>query len=180
MANLTTDIPISTVGAAPGPVNIHVPVKGATTIYKGGLVAQHSGGYYVPLTTSGGGCAVGVAQATVANTGADGAKRLHIETERVFVLKNGTAGDAFSDTSKLGSPVYATDDNTVADNSATGTRPCVGSFCGFEADGRVRVFVSMHYAYLVQAINALQTLTDAPATADALRDNIVSAMSGLL
>lgn len=179
MANLTVDIPITTVGAS-GPTNVHVPVKGSTTIYKGGLVAQHSGGYYVPLTTSGGGCAVGVAQATVANSGADGAKRVVIETDRTFVLRNGAGGDAFSDTSKFGSPVYATDDNTVADNSATGTRPCVGAFMGFEADGRVRVYVSARFAYLVQALNALQTLTDSPATADALRDNIVSAMSGLL
>ncbi len=39
-----------------------------------------------------------------------------------------------------------------------------------ESDGYVRVFVDPALAAIV---NALQILTDTPATADALRDNIV-------
>jgi ActR/RegA family two-component response regulator len=107
--------------------------------------------------------------------------RVRVETKRGFAFTNGTAGEAFSETSKYGCPVYATDDHTVADNSSSATRKCVGYFLGMESDGKVRVFVDAGYAYLVDALNALQLLTDTPASADALRDNIVASMlAGLL
>jgi hypothetical protein len=41
-----------------------------------------------------------------------------------------------------------------------------------ESDGYVRVYVDPALAAIV---NVLQTLTDSPATGDALRDNIVAA-----
>ena len=178
MANSTVNLVTETL--SDGPFVFDVPVKGSTHIYKGTLISQHSGGYYVPGTTSGGGAAIGVAQHEVNNTGSDGDKRVRVETKRAYAFVNGTAGDAFSDLSVLGAPVYMSDDHTVADNSSTATRKCIGYFLGFEGDGKVRVFLDPGYAYLVSALNALQLLTDAPATADALRDNIVTAMAGLL
>lgn len=163
-----------------GPFTFDVPVKASTAIYKHTLISQHSGGYFVPTTTSGGGCGVGVAQHPVTSTAGDGSKRVRIETMRAYAFKNGTSGDAFSDTSIIGAPVYATDDTTVADNSASSTLPCIGWFLGFESDGKVRVFMDPGYAYLVNVLNKLQLLTDSPATADALRDNIVTSLAGLL
>lgn len=163
-----------------GPFCRAVPVKGGTHIYKNTIIAQHSGGYYAPYSVSGTGAGLGIAQFEVNNTGSDGDKEVVIEHGRVYALANGTSGGAFSATSKYGAPVYASDDHTVADNSATATRACIGWFQGFEEDGRVRVFVDPAYAYLVTALNALTLLTDSPASADALRDNIVSALAGLL
>ncbi len=89
----------------------------------------------------------------------------------MFAFANGAGGDAFSEASLIGSLVYGTDDHPVADNSATLTRKAVGFFMGMESDGKVRVFVDPCMAAIV---NALQTLTDTPASADALRDNIVA------
>lgn len=179
MANATANLITETMGS--GPFIFDVPVKGSTHIYKGTLIAQHSGGYFVPYSTSGGGSCVGVAQHEMNNTGSDGAARVRVETKRAYALKNGTSGDAFSDTSKIGAPVYASDDNTVADNSSTATRKCVGWFLGFETDGKVRVFIDPGYAALVDAMNSLVLLTDTPANADALRDNIVASIAaGLL
>lgn len=178
-SNLTSIEPVST---SPGPFKASVPVKGSTHIYKGTIVSQHSGGYYVPGTTSGGGGACGIAQHEMNNTSAtDGAARVQIEFMRAYAFPNGLTTDAFSDTSVFGAPVYMTDDHTVADNSGSAVNKCIGWFMGFEADGKVRVFLDPGYAYLVNAINALQLLTDTPSTADALRDNIVSVMgTGLL
>lgn len=179
MSNASAAVKTDTLGS--GPFIFDLPVKGSTPIYKGTLVAQHSGGYAVPYSTSGGGCAVGVAQHDVASIATDGSKRIRVETKRAYAFTNGTSGDAFSETSKYGAPVYATDDHTVAAVSSSATRKCVGYFLGMESDGKVRVFVDLGYAYMVDALNALQLLTDSPATGDALRDNIVASMAaGLL
>ena len=51
---------------------------------------------------------------------------------------------------------------------------------GFESDGKVRVLVHPGVAFLVQILNGLQTLTNSPASADALRDEIVAVAIGLL
>lgn len=179
MANATANLRLDSMGD--GPFIFDVPVKGSTHIYKGTIIAQHSGGYFVPLTTAGAGAAVGVAEHEVDNSGSDGDKRVRVECNRMYAFKNGTSGDAFSDTSKIGAPAYATDDNTVADNSNSGANPCVGVFMGFESDGKVRVFLSPGFAFLVNALNAsLRALTDSPATADALRDDIVAKAAAAL
>lgn len=178
MANATANLITETMGD--GPFIFDVPVKGSTHIYKGTLTSQHSGGYFVPTTTAGGGAVIGVSQHEVNNTGADGASRVRIESGRMYALTNGGGGDAFSDTSVIGAPAYALDDNSVGDNSATATRPCAGRFMGFEADGKVRVLVDPGFNKLVDAMNALVLLTDTPATADALRDNIVASIAAAL
>lgn len=180
MANATANLPFTIEPCGDGPFIFDVPVKGSTHIYKGTLIAQHSGGYFVPGTTSGAGCAVGVAQHEVNNTGNDGDKRVRVETMRAYAFPNGSSGDAFSDTSVIGAPVYMTDDHTVADNSNSATRKCIGWFLGFESDGKVRVFLDPGYARLVDVLNGLQLLTDTPASADALRDEIVAKVAGLL
>lgn len=171
MANADSDLTITAFGA-PGSISSQ-PVDGGAHIYKGTLVSQLTGtGMVVPYSTASTSACIGVAQHEADNSsGSDGDKRVLVETDRVYAFTNGTAGDAFSEASLIGSIVYATDDHTVADNSNSAARKAVGFFRGMEADGTVRVRVNPDLAMLV---NALATLTDAPATADALRDNIVS------
>lgn len=148
-------------------------VDGGTHIYEGTLISQLTAtGYVVPYSTASSGWAVGVSQHEQDNTsGSDNAKRVRIESGRMFAFTNGTGDDAFADTDLIGRPVYATDDHTVAKTSDTGARQPVGFFYGFEADGKVRVFVDPPLARLYATLMAL---TDTPATADALRDNIVA------
>jgi hypothetical protein len=170
MANTTKNLTIDTVGG-PGPFTFDLPVDGGSHIYKGSLVSQlTSTGAVVPYSTASSGVCIGVAQHESNNTGADGATRILVETKRCYAFTNGSAGDAFSEASLIGSLVYGSDDNTVADNSNSVARKAVGFFMGMESDGRVRVFVD---PCLANIVDMLQTLTDTPATVDALRDDIV-------
>lgn len=171
MANATENLITETVGG-PGPFIFDLPVDGGSRIYEGTLVAQLTGtGAVVRYSTAATGPCIGVALNEANNTsGNDGDVRVRVETKRMFAFTNGTAGDAFSEASLIGSLVYGTDDNTVADNSNSLARKAVGFFFGMQDDGKVRVYVDPIAAAIV---DKLQTLTDAPATADALRDNLV-------
>lgn len=173
MANTTVNLNTETVGG-PGPFNFSVPVDGGTHIYEGVLVSQLTGtGMAVPYSTASTSRCIGVSQHEQDNTsGADGDKRVMVESRRMFALINGAGADAFSDAHLIGAVVYGSDDHTVADNSSSGTRKPVGFFYGFEADGRVRVYVDPSLAAVVES---LQLVADAPATADALRETIVAA-----
>jgi hypothetical protein len=172
MANATSNLIIQTVGG-PGPFTFDLPVDGGSHIYKGTLVSQLTAtGAVVPYSTASSGVCVGMAQHESDNSsGSDGDKRLLIESKRMYALDNGAGGDAFSEASLIGAVVYASDDHTVADNSNSAAYKAVGFFMGMESDGKVRVLVDPVAAKIV---DALKTLTDTPASADALRDNIVS------
>jgi hypothetical protein len=175
MANYTSDAIIETIGG-PGPFCFDLPVDAGSKVYAGSLCTQLTAtGMVVPYSTASAGVAVGVAQHAADNSAAgtaDGDKRVRVETMRVFAFDNGAGADAFSEASLIGAVVFGSDDHTVADNSSTQTRKAVGFFMGMETDGKVRVFVDPRLAAIV---NVLQTLTDAPATADALRETIVAA-----
>jgi hypothetical protein len=175
MANYTEDAIIDTIGG-PGPFTFDLPVDAASKVFKGSLCTQLTAtGCIVPYSTAAAGVVVGVAQHAADNSAAgaaDGDKRVRVETKRVFALDNGAGGDAFSEASLIGSIVYGTDDHTVADNSNSLARKAVGFFMGMESDGKVRVLVD---PCLAKIVDVLQTLTDAPATADALRETIVAA-----
>lgn len=173
MANSTVNLTRETIGG-PGPFIFDLPVDGASHIYEGTLVSQLTGtGCVVPYSTASTGVCIGVAQHESDNSGgADGATRVRIETKRMYAFTNGAGGDAFSEASLIGAVVYASDDHTVADNSNTQAYKAVGFFMGMESDGKVRVYIDPIAAKIV---NVLQGLTDTPASADALRDNIVAA-----
>jgi len=175
MANLTSDQMPDTVGG-PGPFTFDLPVDAGSKVYKGSLCTQLTAtGMVVPYSTAAAGVVVGVADHAADLTAAgtsDGDKRVRIQTKRMFAFTNGTAGDAFSEATLIGSLVYGTDDNTVAKTSNSQARKAVGFFYGMESDGKVRVLVDPALAAIV---NVLQGLTDTPASADALRDNIVAA-----
>ncbi len=86
------------------------PVAGSTTIYKGALVGFNSSGFLVPMDHSVGSLTfAGIAQETVVNSGANGAKNAK-------VIKNGSGvfADAGSATqASAGKEVYAKTDNEV-------------------------------------------------------------------
>ncbi len=175
MANYTEDAVIETVGG-PGPFCFDLPVDAGSKVFAGSLCTQLTAtGMVVPYSTAAAGVVVGVAQHASDNSAAgtsDGDARVRIESRRMFAFANGAGGDAFSEASLIGAVVYGTDDHTVADNSNSLARKAVGFFFGMESDGKVRVWVDPIAASIV---NVLQGLTDTPASADALRDNIVAA-----
>lgn len=171
MSNAQFNYPLPTMGEGPTYI-FDLPVAASAHIYRGTLISQlTASGNVVPYSTALSSRVVGVAQFEIDNSsGSAGDKRLRIETKRMYAMKNGTSGDAFSESSIIGDVVYGSDDHTVAKVSTGGRKP-VGFFFGMEADGKVRVFVDPTVAALVEK---LMLLTDSPATADALRDNIVA------
>lgn len=180
MSNANAPLVTDSLGGPP--FTYELPVDGGSKVYKGTLVTQLTAtGQVVPYSTASAGVCVGVAQASVDNSaGSDSDKWVRVETMRGYAFTNGTAGDAFADATLIGSIVYGTDDHTVAKTSSSQTRKAVGFFLGMDADGLVRVFVDPTRAKLADALASLTTLTDSPATADALRDNIVSVIAAAL
>jgi hypothetical protein len=171
MGNASSNLAIETIGKE-GYIS-DLPVAASTHIYKGTFISQlTSGGYAVPYSTASSEHVAGVATHEQDNSsGSNGDKRIQVETKRAFAFTNGTSSDAFADTDLRGAIVYGTDDHTVAKTSNSGARKPVGFFQGLEADGKVRVFVDPP---LARVYAVLMALTDTPATADALRDNIVA------
>ncbi|MPN11938.1 hypothetical protein SDC9_159247 [bioreactor metagenome] len=100
---------------------LSVPMKGTTTIYQGALVALDANGYAIPGKKAEGLTAVGRAEETVENTGADGALPIRV-SRGVFVFNN-TATTANKITSAhVLKTCYVEDDQTVT-ALATGASP---------------------------------------------------------
>lgn len=116
-----------------------LPVKTATTIYEGTMVALDSTGYAVPAATDTDHRIQGVATDTVVNAGASGAKHVKVAIG-VFMMNNSAAADAIAVTER-GSECYIVDDNTVAKTDGTGTRSRAGNIEDVESAG---VWVSIH------------------------------------
>lgn len=93
-----------------GTVTAH-RVKGATQLFKGGIVCVDSTGYAVPGSDTAGQTFVGVAIEDADNTaGADGDIAIRVMARGVFSLAPGgsvTQAD-------IGKPLYVVDDQTVA------------------------------------------------------------------
>ncbi len=107
-----------------------------------GAVTVSSGKTYglVPLTTALAGHCIGVASMECDNSaGVDDAKRCWFETDRVFLMPNGTGLNAFSDTDPPGMIAYATDDHTASRGVQTFA---MGFFRGLDSDGLVRVYIT--------------------------------------
>lgn len=118
----------------------HVAVKATTQLYCGGAVSQMvATGALVPTGTAGSGPAIGKITHDVLGGAADGDARGLVETDRIFLFDNATAGDACADTMPIGAPVWASDDHTAANNSNSNARQKLGTFQGMEASGKVRV-----------------------------------------
>ena len=96
-----------------------LPVKGATIIYQGAIVAVDANGYAIPGKKAGGLMAAGRAEETVENSGADGAATIRV-ARGTFVWDNtGTAANKIT-VAHLLKPCYIEDDQTVT-ALATGT-----------------------------------------------------------
>ena len=110
MAKLTTVRDSSEI--AQGAKFLSLPVKGATTIFQGSLVALDANGYAVPGITAENLTAAGRAEETVENKGADG--ELVIRVARgVFVFDNtATVANQITQAHVL-KPCYIEDDQTV-------------------------------------------------------------------
>lgn len=110
MAALTTVRDTSEI--ANGARAIVLPVKGATTIYQGAIVAIDVNGYAVPGKKAAGLKAAGRAEETVENNGGDGELGIRV-TRGVFVFANtATAANKLTAADVLG-PCYMEDDQTV-------------------------------------------------------------------
>ena len=91
---------------------IVLPVKGATTIYQGSIVAIDANGYAVPGKKSAGLKAAGRAEETIENQGGDGELVIRV-TRGVFVFENtATSATKLTAADVLG-PCYIEDDQTV-------------------------------------------------------------------
>lgn len=110
MANLTK--PRDTSEIANGATYLSLPVKGATTIYQGALVAIDANGYAIPGKKAESITAAGRAEETVENSGADG--ELVIRVARgVFVFNNTSTTANKITKAHILKPCYMEDDQTV-------------------------------------------------------------------
>ena len=102
----------NTVEIANGAKTLSLPVKGATTIYQGSLVALDANGYAIPAKKAANITAAGRAEETVQNTGSDG--ELVIRVSRgVFVFDNTATAANKLKASHVLTPCYIEDDHTV-------------------------------------------------------------------
>ena len=92
-----------------------LPVKGATTIYQGAIVAIDANGYAIPGKKAGDLKAAGRAEETVENKGGDGDAVIRV-SRGTFVFENSASGKITA-ADVLG-PCYMEDDQTV---TKTGT-----------------------------------------------------------
>lgn len=136
MANLTASASIQPYGQAGRKVVL--PVQALAQVYKGGMSAQIAGACCA-ATTATAGHVIGVYESDALGGATDGATRVTIVTDKIFIFKNGT--NAVSDATPYGTVLFAEDDNSVG-VGAGGSLVIAGRFMGFEDDGQVRVYIS--------------------------------------
>lgn len=168
MANTTVNLIREPVGAEGK--TIHVAV-GASAIKEGILVAQlDADATLVPGSTALSGDAIGVSTHEAAALG-----RCAVETDRQYLFANATGGDACSAATPIGWTVYMSDDHTIADNSASGTRLKAGMFMGMQ-DGKVKVWVSPSAVRVAEALDV--ELDDSEGYFDV--DNVEAALAQIV
>lgn len=110
------------------------PVKAATKIWQGSMVAIDAAGYAVPAAAVAAHKVLGRAEDTFDNSaGANGALNASVRTG-IFKFGNSASGDLIAITD-IGATCYVVDDQTVAKTSATNTRPAAGTVFDVDADG---------------------------------------------
>ncbi len=110
------------------------PVAANAVIQQGGQVQINAAGYAVPATATVANITVGMAKASVNNTGgANGA--LTVDVDRgVFRFGNSASTDLIGRT-EIGATVYVVDDQTVAKTNGGATRPAAGKCYDVDASG---------------------------------------------
>lgn len=89
-----------------------LPMKGATTIYQGSIVALDANGYAIPGEKAEGLTAAGRAEETIENDGADGAISIKV-TRGVFVFDNTATAENKITAADVLKTCYIEDDQTV-------------------------------------------------------------------
>ena len=112
---------------------ISVPVKAATKIYAGSLVAKAAGGYAAPAAKAENLVVLGCAEVSVDNTdGADG--DVHVEVRRGVFRWGNSAGAGKIAATEIGEKkAYIVDDQTVIKTAAGST--AAGVIVGVDAEG---------------------------------------------
>lgn len=161
MPNLTKGSPPQPYGQNGRPVTL--PMKATAQVYEGAMIAQ-VGGACCTATTAGSGRVIGVANHDQLGGATDGATRLSITTDKIFIFNAGVA--APTDATPFGAMLFCETDNTVG-TGGLGNQREAGAFFGFEDDGRVRVFISAPaleaFGCPTEAVNGT-ALTDTAAT----------------
>lgn len=124
------------------PARRTLPMKAASTAYKGGMVAIDSSGNAMAAGLLAGGTVrvVGVASATANNSGG-AAGAIKVEA-KVGVFRFANHGADLVVAADVGADCYVVDDQTVAKTSGTNTRAVAGKVQSVESDGTVRVFIA--------------------------------------
>ena len=135
MSNLTQGVVPQPYGQ--GGRKVDLPVQASAQIWEGAMVAQISGACVTGTTASAGPC-IGIAESDMLGGASDGAKRISIVTDKIFILTAGT--NAPTDATPYGTVLYMETDNTVG-TGAPGQQ-VAGRFMGIEDDGKVRVYIS--------------------------------------
>lgn len=109
------------------------PVKAATTIHQGSMVAIDANDLAVPMSTATTLRGAGRAEDSVVNDGANGAESVTVGAG-IYRFDNSAAADLISQ-ADIGLPCYGVDDQTVAKTDGTGTRSVAGTIFDIDADG---------------------------------------------
>lgn len=127
--------PRSTLRQGPSFNRITVALKANAKVYKGGLVAVDATGYGIAGASAASLIVMGIAQATVDNTGgASGAVSVDVEVGD-FKLDN--AGTNSVTITSVGSAIYMNDDHTVSTLSTS--QSVAGKCVRLDADGGIWV-----------------------------------------
>ena len=107
------------------------PVAAGAVIHAGALVVLNAARDAAPGSVATGLVARGIAQEAVDNTGgAAGDERVSVRAGIFRLANDGTVTRA-----DIGGTAYIVDDQTVADNDATGTRSAAGPIVDVDGDG---------------------------------------------
>ncbi len=148
MSNLTA-------GTIPRPYGqggrkVNLPVKATAQLWQGAMVAQINGACCTG-TTAGSGPCIGVAEFDMLGGATDGATRVTLMTDQIFVFTAGTL--APTDATPYGAPLFMETDNTVGTGNGAEGNQIAGRFMGIEDDGRVRVLVTNQASWFDTAAN---------------------------
>ncbi len=108
------------------------PVKAATRIFAGVMVAVDATGFAVPAATSTTHKCVGVATRQVNNLAGANGEQLIVADRRPHWFANSTAGELIA-LADVGSDCFIVDDNTVAKTNGTNTRSRAGKIINVSA-----------------------------------------------
>lgn len=147
------------------PRTLAFPVYTGTTVLEGTIVAVDSShGYAIAGATSTSLKVVGVAKATVVNSGASGAKSVEV-SQGIFKFANSAAGDAITAAECMGL-CYLVDNQTVAKTNGSSTRSPAGIVISVDSDG-VWVWIGAlpHLGATYATLTGGETLTNKTLTA---------------